>query len=110
MVTSSEHYDETYFPIMKSGEYWFSVHVPPPSTDHSRKEDLPSAMDNELLTLRWLFCVAITGYFYKSHSVLNSFTASPKQNVTQKYPAVLHNEIFKRLSTDVGWNEHHPVI
>ena len=102
MVTSSEHYDETYFPIVKSGEYW--------STDHSRKEDLPSAMDNELLTLRWLFCVAIAGYFYKSHSVLNSFTASPKQNVTQKYPAVLHNEIFKRLSTGVGWNEHHPVI
>ena len=96
---------------MKSGEYWFSVHFPPPpSTDHSRKEDLPSAMDNELLALRWLFCVVITGYFYKSHSVLNSFTASPKQNVTQKYPAVLHNEIFKRLSTGVGWNEHHPVI
>ena len=95
---------------MKSGEYWFSVHVPPPPTDHSRKEDLPSAMDNELLTLRWLFCVAMTGYFYKSHSVLNSFTASPKQNVTQKYPAVLHKEVFKRLSTGVGWNEHHPVI
>jgi len=36
---------------MKSGEYWYSVPVPPPSTDHSRKEDLPSAMDNELLTL-----------------------------------------------------------
>ena len=62
------------------------------------------------LLLDGFFCVAITGYFYKSQSVLNSFTASPKQNVTQKYPAVLHNEIFKRLSTDVGWNEHHPVI
>ncbi len=43
---------------MISGEYSFSVHVltpppPPPSTDH--KGFAISAMDSELLTLRWLF-------------------------------------------------------
>ena len=94
MVTSSEHYDETYFPIMKSGEYWFSVPAPPPPQLITAEKISQVRWIMNCLLFRWLFCVAITGYFYKLHSVLNSFTASPKQNVTQKYPAVL-----QRLST-----------
>jgi len=46
---------------------------------------------------------------YKTHSVWNSFTDSPKQTMTQKYTVMQHTELCTRLSRGVGWKEHPPV-